>query len=83
MKRERRKGSQNQASRKVEKMGLVRWRKMGGCRQSGVSEGGRVGCLLPRAEMSAPLTAVSKESWAQKQVGVRRESAKTVPMHGN
>ena len=42
---------------------------MGGCRESGFQEGGRVGCLLPRAEMSAPLTAVSKESWAQKQVG--------------
>jgi hypothetical protein len=53
----------------MEKMGLVRWRKMGGCRESGFQEGGRVGCLLPRAEMSAPLTAVSNESWAQKQVG--------------
>ena len=67
---ERRKGDPRiKPARKMEKMGLVRWRKMGGCRESGFQEGGRVGCLLPRAEMSAPLTAVSKESWAQKQGG--------------
>ena len=77
---EREERARIKSARKMEKMGLVRWRKIGRCRESGFQEGRRVGCLLPSRDVCSFDSSFKGELGFAASWRLRRERAKAVTL---
>ena len=78
--REKKGGPRIKPARKMEKMGLVRWRKIGICRESGFQEGRRVGCLQPSRDVCSFDSSFKGELSTAAIWRLRRESTKAMQM---
>ena len=78
--REKKGGPRIKPARKMEKMGLVRWRKIGRCRESGFQYGRRVGCLQPSRDLCSFDSSFKGELGIAASWRLRRERAKAVQM---
>lgn len=77
---EREERARIKSARKMEKMGLVRWRKIGRCRESGFQEGRRVGCLQPSRDVCSFDSSFKGELGIAASWRLRRERAKAVTL---